>query len=203
MFQRESKVWLHRGNDTRGVEVGRYQAGAVRERGGRVFAALAFENKLAVVDANGAVAAKIDTGIAPVGLAVDAKGGVAYAMGVALYQSVNNGGTSFSLIHTFPSQITAMSMGAIDSNTMWVGLADGTVQRTENVLAGANSSWTAHLVRGSLILVDDTNWDEPRRATLDFIAEQRGRYELLADRRTAKNVHPTFWNGFMLLRRCD
>ena len=78
LFQRENKVWLHRGNDTRGVELGRYQAGAVRERGGRVFAALAFENKLAIVDSNGAVAAKIDTGIAPMGLAVDAKGGVAY-----------------------------------------------------------------------------------------------------------------------------
>ena len=60
------------------MEIGRYQAGAVRERGGRVFVALAFENKLAVVDANGAVAAKIDTGIAPAGLAVDAKGSIAY-----------------------------------------------------------------------------------------------------------------------------
>src|SRR6188474_598099 len=52
LFQRESKVWLHRGDEKRGVELGRNQAGAVRERGGRVFAALAFENKLAVVDAN-------------------------------------------------------------------------------------------------------------------------------------------------------
>ena len=82
------------------------------------------------------------------GVAFDPNGGVAYAMGVALYQSVNNG-ASFSVIHTFPSQITAMSMGAIDSNTMWVGLADGTVQRTENVLAGANSVWTPLIVRGS------------------------------------------------------
>ncbi|MFN0102786.1 MAG: bifunctional YncE family protein/alkaline phosphatase family protein [Bryobacteraceae bacterium] len=78
LFQRDRKVWLHRGTDKRGVELGRNQAGAVRERGGRVFAALAFENKLAVVDANGTVAARIDTGIAPVGLAVDAKGSVAY-----------------------------------------------------------------------------------------------------------------------------
>jgi len=77
LFQREGKVWLHRGTDTRGRELGRNQAGAVRERGGRVFAALAFENKLAVVDADGKMA-KLDTGIAPVGLAVDAKGTVAY-----------------------------------------------------------------------------------------------------------------------------
>jgi YVTN family beta-propeller protein len=76
LFQRSSKVWLHRGDDTKGLELGRFQAGAVRERGGRVFAALAFENKLAVVD--GETVSKIDTGIAPVGLAVDAKGAVAY-----------------------------------------------------------------------------------------------------------------------------
>ncbi len=77
LFQRANKVWLHRGDDTRGVELGKNQAGAVRERGGKVFAALAFENKLAVVAADGSIA-KIDTGIAPVGLAVDANGTVAY-----------------------------------------------------------------------------------------------------------------------------
>ncbi|MBI2689274.1 MAG: bifunctional YncE family protein/alkaline phosphatase family protein [Acidobacteria bacterium] len=78
LFQREGKVWLHRGADQRAVELGRSQAGAVRERGGRVFAALAFENKLAVVNADGSIAARVDTGIAPVGLAVDATGSVAY-----------------------------------------------------------------------------------------------------------------------------
>ncbi len=76
LFQRESKVWLHRGDEKRGLELGRYQAGTVRERGGRVFAALAFENKLAVVD--GERVTKLDTGIAPVGLTVDAKGTIAY-----------------------------------------------------------------------------------------------------------------------------
>jgi methyltransferase family protein len=58
-----------------------------------------------------------------------------------------------------------------------------------------------YLVPGSLVLVDDTNWDNPRRATLDFMAKHEGRYELLADRRTIKNLHPTLWNGIMLLRR--
>ena len=52
----------------------------MRERGGKVFAALAFENKLAVVAADGSIA-KIDTGIAPVGLAVDALGRAARAEG--------------------------------------------------------------------------------------------------------------------------
>ncbi|MBL8241239.1 MAG: hypothetical protein JNM66_27700 [Bryobacterales bacterium] len=78
LMQRDKKVMLHRGTDKRGVEIGAQQAGAVRERGGRVFAALVFENKLAVADASGAVTAKIPVGIAPVGLAVDAAGAVAY-----------------------------------------------------------------------------------------------------------------------------
>jgi DNA-binding beta-propeller fold protein YncE len=78
LFQRESKVFLHRGTDTKGVALGKNQAGAVRERGGRVFAALSTENRLAVVEANGSIAAKIETGIAPMGLAVDSKGSVAY-----------------------------------------------------------------------------------------------------------------------------
>jgi hypothetical protein len=57
-----------------------------------------------------------------------------------------------------------------------------------------------HLVSGGLILVDDTNWDEPHRATLDFVEAHPGRYELLTDRRTAGNKHPTLWNGLMLVR---
>ncbi|MBM3783340.1 MAG: bifunctional YncE family protein/alkaline phosphatase family protein [Acidobacteria bacterium] len=78
LFQRQNKVWLHRGTDTKGVEIGRFQAGALRVRGNRAFAALAFENQLAVIGASGTVEARIPTGIAPVGLAVDAAGTVAY-----------------------------------------------------------------------------------------------------------------------------
>lgn len=51
------------------------------------------------------------------------------------------------------------------------------------------------------IMVDDTNWDEPRRATTDFIARSANDYEIVLDRRTAWNGHPTFWNGMMLFRR--
>jgi len=54
-------------------------------------------------------------------------------------------------------------------------------------------------VPGTVILVDDTNWDEPRRATLDFAAARPGRYEVVVDRRTADNEHPTLWNGIMML----
>ena len=58
------------------------------------------------------------------------------------------------------------------------------------------------LVPGALILVDDTNWPNPRRATMDFLDARRGAYEVLAERATPVNRHPTFWNGIMLIRRC-
>ncbi len=54
---------------------------------------------------------------------------------------------------------------------------------------------------GSHVLVDDTNWEAPRQATLDFIERSQNRYEILVDERTAWNAHPTFWNGLMVLRR--
>jgi hypothetical protein len=52
-----------------------------------------------------------------------------------------------------------------------------------------------------IVLVDDTNWEEPRQATLDFVAQSSNRYEMVLDVRTAANRHPTFWNGVMILRR--
>lgn len=54
---------------------------------------------------------------------------------------------------------------------------------------------------GCIILVDDTNWQEPREATEQFLRERDGAYELLADVRTACDRHPTFWNGLMILRK--
>jgi hypothetical protein len=58
-----------------------------------------------------------------------------------------------------------------------------------------------HLVPGSVILVDDTNDDQPRRATLDFVAANPGRYRIILDRRTAVNGHPTWWNGVIVIER--
>jgi Methyltransferase domain/Glycosyl transferase family 2 len=52
-----------------------------------------------------------------------------------------------------------------------------------------------------IVLVDDTNWPEPRQATLDFVAESRNGYELLLDRTTCSNAHPTWWNGVMVFQR--
>jgi hypothetical protein len=57
-----------------------------------------------------------------------------------------------------------------------------------------------HLAQGALILVDDTNWEQPRQATLDFIEQSDKHYEILFDEGTCFPGHPTYWNGVMLLR---
>ena len=54
---------------------------------------------------------------------------------------------------------------------------------------------------GAVIMVDDTNWEGPRRATLDFISESPNTYKIILDRRTAWDGHPTFWNGIIVFRR--
>ncbi len=52
-----------------------------------------------------------------------------------------------------------------------------------------------------LILVDDTNWDEPYRATFDFMNQSPNSYRTLLDVRTRHNCHPTFWNGVLVIQR--
>jgi len=57
--------------------------------------------------------------------------------------------------------------------------------------------------KNCIILIDDTNADEPRRATLDFIKESSHHYEILLDETTPFNKHPTFWNGIMIFKKLD
>ena len=80
----------------------------------------------------------------------DPNGTKAYVafQGTQLWQSTDNT-DNYSAIHTFPAAIQAMAMTKIDSNTMWIGLANGTVQRTSNLNAGAASTWTPHTVTGA------------------------------------------------------
>ncbi|HXG05386.1 MAG TPA: class I SAM-dependent methyltransferase [Candidatus Binatia bacterium] len=52
---------------------------------------------------------------------------------------------------------------------------------------------------GTRVFIDDTNADDPRRATLDFVAGSRWAWRMIFDRRTAQNGHPTLWNGLMIL----
>lgn len=52
-----------------------------------------------------------------------------------------------------------------------------------------------------LVFVDDTNCDDPRQATLDFIKQSSRKYEVIFDAKTCQNCHPTFWNGLMVLQQ--
>ncbi|NEO55487.1 MAG: class I SAM-dependent methyltransferase [Okeania sp. SIO3B5] len=52
-----------------------------------------------------------------------------------------------------------------------------------------------------IILVDDTNTNEARSATLEFVKENHPHYEIIFDQLTYINGHPTFWNGLMILRK--
>lgn len=52
-----------------------------------------------------------------------------------------------------------------------------------------------------IVMVDDTNWDDPRRAVEKFLSERPGQYQKLFDVKTTCNGHPTFWNGLMVFQR--
>jgi hypothetical protein len=56
--------------------------------------------------------------------------------------------------------------------------------------------------KNCVVLVDDTNGVDPRQATLDFINDNRNKYEILLDAKTLGNKHPTFWHGIMIFRKC-
>jgi hypothetical protein len=70
----------------------------------------------------------------------------------------------------------------------------------DNQLMGLQAA-EPFFAKGCVILVDDTNWLEPRSATLDFISKSPYEYRILLDTTTCCNSHPTFWNGIMILRR--
>ena len=52
-----------------------------------------------------------------------------------------------------------------------------------------------------IVLVDDTNWTEPRQATLDFISSSANQYRIILDATTHFNCHPTLWNGVFIFQR--
>ncbi len=52
-----------------------------------------------------------------------------------------------------------------------------------------------------IILVDDTNWDDPREATYDFIKQSKHEYKVLLDKKTARNGHLTYHNGIIIFQR--
>lgn len=52
-----------------------------------------------------------------------------------------------------------------------------------------------------IILIDDTNDEDNRQATLDFMKQSPNEYRLLFDVKTHSNRHPTFWNGVMIFEK--
>lgn len=57
------------------------------------------------------------------------------------------------------------------------------------------------LSENSIILIDDTNYDEVRKSTVDFIGDSSYKYEVILDQTTFCNYHPTLWNGVIVLQR--
>ncbi len=55
---------------------------------------------------------------------------------------------------------------------------------------------------GSLVLVDDINFDEVYEGTLDFINKPNSKFKIVKEIKTANNhCHPSFWNGIMILKK--
>ena len=67
--------------------------------------------------------------------------------GNKLYRSTDTG-ASFQLINTFTPNIKSIANVTSNSNVLWVGLTDGTVQFTTNALT-ATPTWTARTVTGA------------------------------------------------------
>lgn len=72
----------------------------------------------------------------------------------------------------------------------------------ENQLLGLQAA-EPFFSSGCIVLVDDTNQEAPRRATLDFVSQSKSKYRLLLDRSTTRNGHPTFWQGIMIFQKGD
>ena len=55
---------------------------------------------------------------------------------------------------------------------------------------------------GSLVLIDDINFDEVYEGTLDFINKTKSKFRIIKEIKTANNhCHPSFWNGIMILKK--
>jgi hypothetical protein len=89
----------------------------------------------------------------PVGIDQNNHAVVYVKNGTKLFQSVNTG-ASFTSIHTFASSVLELATTALDSNTLWVSLSGGGLQRTANALAGAGSTWTPITVTGAPLFAD-------------------------------------------------
>lgn len=69
----------------------------------------------------------------------------------------------------------------------------------EHQLEGLHAA-EPYFTEDCVVFVDDTNWAPAHQATYDFMASSEREYRVLLDRRTATNVHPTFWNGVIVFQ---
>jgi cephalosporin hydroxylase len=59
-----------------------------------------------------------------------------------------------------------------------------------------------YMASGSYIIIDDAAPGcAPYDATVDFIKEKNGTYEVVLDVQTPHNCHPTFWGGLLILKK--
>jgi hypothetical protein len=70
----------------------------------------------------------------------------------------------------------------------------------ENQLQGLETA-EPYFSKDCIIIVDDTNRDGPRRATLDFVEKRPGKYQIILDKPTYQNMQPTFWNGIIIIQK--
>jgi hypothetical protein len=58
-----------------------------------------------------------------------------------------------------------------------------------------------YLATGCLVLVDDTDWVDPRRATTNFLNRHKELFRLAVDKKGEQTSDPNWWNGLMILER--
>lgn len=56
-----------------------------------------------------------------------------------------------------------------------------------------------HLVQGSIVIVDDTDWKEPYEATMGFLDKHKDEFLLVTRKKGKTQSDPYWWNGLMIL----
>ena len=55
--------------------------------------------------------------------------------------------------------------------------------------------------KNCLIYIDDYNDHEVQNGTKDFINKHPNKFTILKEIKTGFNMHPTYWNGFILFKK--
>jgi len=110
-------------------------------------------------------------------------------------------GRTRSARHEFHDMDYRRYFADVHQGPIGVYLYDGS-HEYEHQLQGLQAA-EPFFTRGTRVFVDDTNLPSARKATFEFIARSSFSYRVLFDLKTARNGHPTFWNGFLGLERDD